>query len=217
MNVDLLVISSIQWCLHLPGCTCALSKCECVHLMLQKWMRRTASEGGWNVWMRCPTLRNSLWISKTSKAWTVFRRVCFVDFKRKDWKCVARLPPWPRSEPCLCAGCTVSGSARWTASWQRWRRVGQQNTWSLWQCCWRTCKSAPRWQVTRTHRHLHDAHTRRPHSFTMLHAWPFFVFVRYLPRAVPGVGEEQVRVWDPGGMSTLGGQKRTDAHTNSLR
>lgn len=80
MNADL-VISSIQPSLHLPGCIrfcCLLSHPIMPNLnvnvciMLQKWMRRTASEGGWNVWMRCPTLRNSLWISKTSKAWTVF-------------------------------------------------------------------------------------------------------------------------------------------------
>lgn len=51
----------------------------------------------------------------------------------------------------MCAGYIVSVSVKWTASWQRWRPAGQQSIWSLWLCCWRTCRSAPRWQVTRTH------------------------------------------------------------------
>lgn len=51
----------------------------------------------------------------------------------------------------MCAGCIVSVSVKWTASWQRWRPAGQQSIWSLWLCCWRTCRSAPRWQVMRTH------------------------------------------------------------------
>lgn len=82
MNVDLLVISStesasarvspcISFCCFLSHSIMPNPNIN-VCIMLQKWMRRTASEGGWNVWMRCPTLRSSLWISKTSKAWTVF-------------------------------------------------------------------------------------------------------------------------------------------------
>lgn len=50
----------------------------------------------------------------------------------------------------MCTGCIVSVLVKWTASWQRWRLAGQQSTWSLWRCCWRTCRSAPRWQVTGT-------------------------------------------------------------------
>lgn len=50
----------------------------------------------------------------------------------------------------MCTGCIVSVLVKSTASWQRWRLAGQLSTWSLWRCCWRTCRSAPRWQVTGT-------------------------------------------------------------------
>lgn len=130
------------------------------------WGGLRAKEDGMSGWDVQPW--ETVYGSQRPVRLELFSWSLFVDFKLKDRKCVTRLLPWPQSEPCLCAGCTVSGSARWTASWQRWRQVGQQNIWSLWQCCSRTCRSAPRWQVTRTHRHLRNAHTQCPHSFTML-------------------------------------------------
>lgn len=37
-------------------------KDACVSIIYQKWMKRTVSGGEWNVWMKCPTWKNSLQI-----------------------------------------------------------------------------------------------------------------------------------------------------------
>lgn len=49
------------------------------------------------------------------------------------------------------------------------------------------------------------SHTHWPFQFTTVVC--ISVFIRYLQRAVSGVGQAQVRLWDPGSLSALGGQE----------
>lgn len=110
---------------------------------------------------------------------------------------------------CVFTGCIMSAWVRWTASWQRWRLAGQQNISSLWQCSWRTCRSAPKWQVTSSHSPTcNSLHTVATLCHPMIVCFSS-VFVRHLQRVVSGVGQEQVWMWDPGSMPALGGQTLT--------
>lgn len=64
------------------------------------------------------------------------------------WQLSKLKTKWLSETLWFCAGCTGSDWIRWTVSWRRLRLGEQQNTLIPWKFCVRTCRSAPRWQVT---------------------------------------------------------------------
>lgn len=107
-----------------------------------------------------------------------------------------------------CTGCTRSAWARWTSSCRKWWQDVPRNTWSLWPTCRKTCRSGPKLPVAEPTEPLLtfpsdlDGHM----SSSVLMIIP--ACHRDLQGAVLGVGEEQVWVWDPGCLPTLGGKRR---------
>lgn len=107
-----------------------------------------------------------------------------------------------------CAGCTRSAWARWTSSCRKWWRDVPRNTWSLWPTCRKTCRSGPKLPVAEPTEPLltfpSDLNGHTSSSALMI----IPACHRDLQGAVLGVGEEQVWMWDPGCLPTLGGKRR---------